>query len=43
MYLAANRAEAEAVFGKATITDHAGISKTFTRLRLRPLIQEQNL
>lgn len=43
MYLAANRAEAEAIFGKSTKTDLAGISKPFTRPRLRPLIQEQNL
>lgn len=43
MYLAAKRAEAEAIIDKATITDLAGISNSFTGSRLRPFIQKHNL
>lgn len=43
MYLAAKRAEGEAIVDKATITDLAGISNSFTRSRLRPFIQKHNL
>ena len=43
MYLAAKRAEAEAIINKATVTDLAGISNSFTRSRLRPFIQKHNL
>ena len=51
MYLAAKRAEAEAIIDKGTITDSAGVGNSFSRsrlrlrlrLRLRPLIQKHNL
>lgn len=42
MYLAAKRAEAEAIIDEATIANLAGIGYTFPRPRLRPLIQEDD-
>jgi len=42
MYLAAKRAEAEAIINEATIANLAGIGHSFPRPRLRPLIQEDD-
>jgi hypothetical protein len=40
-YLASKRAEAERI-KEAALTDMASVGNTFTRPRLRPLIQEHN-
>lgn len=42
MYLAAERAEAEAIIDEATIANLAGIGYAFPWPRLRPLIQEDD-
>ena len=42
MYLAAKRAEAEAIINEATIANLAGIGHTFPGPRLRPLVQEDD-
>lgn len=42
MYLAAKRAEAEAIINEATIANLAGIGYAFPGPRLRPLVQEDD-